>query len=160
MAEKTGEENGDGKPEIKVVDRRSFTTDGRRRDEGPAPPEPPGADPGPGAPRAPGAGKATEGPGFTVADSPEPETPEAIQDASFLNLCVSLYESGFIHLGRSPEGEDTEREPDLEAARGAVEMLEMLVRKTRGNLSGEEKRILERLLAELQMAYVMKVPGA
>lgn len=164
MDEKFGPGQGDEKPEIKIVDRRSFTSDGRRRGADPAgapDQKPPATDDDPvGTPRTEPQGP-IHGPGFTMNRSSETDRSRAGRDAAFLNLCVSLYESGCIHLGVSgAEGATHGEAPDLEAARGAVEMLEMLKRKTLGNLSREEQEILESLLAELQMAYVMKAPGA
>ena len=50
--------------------------------------------------------------------------------------------------------EGPEREPDLEMARYHIDMLETLVEKTKGNLSNEEKKVLENTLYEVQMAYV------
>lgn len=168
MNQNLGPEQGDDKPEIKIVDRRSFTTDGRRRAEG----ESGAAAPEPAAAKDAGAGASPSGPpsketrqpvqgsGFTMNPPGETDRIRAGRDAAFLNLCVSLYESGCIHLGLTGEGAEGEPPRDLEAARGAVEMLEMLKRKTHGNLSEEEQQILDSLLAELQMAYVMKAPGA
>ncbi len=164
MDQKIGPERGDEKPEIKIVDRRSFTSDGRRRGADPAgapDQKPPARDEAP--PKSPRTEpeEPVHGPGFTMNRSSETDRSRAGRDAAFLNLCVSLYESGCIHLGVSgPEGATHDEAPDMEAARGAVEMLEMLKRKTLGNLSREEQEILESLLAELQMAYVMKTPGA
>ncbi len=172
MEQKLGPDPGTDGPEIKIVDRRSFTSDGRRRETDsapqqeppPAPPDPPrggGSRPAGAAPRPAGTDARVHGPGFTMDPSSETERSRAGRDAAFLNLCVSLYESGCIHLGISgPEGQPSGSAPDLDAARGAVEMLEMLKRKTHGNLSREEQEILDSLLAELQMAYVMKAPGA
>ena len=85
---------------------------------------------------------------------------EAATDSAFMNLCVSLYQSGFIHLGLTAEGEAPPHPPDLEAAQGVIEILSMLKRKTQGNLSNEERKILESLLAELQVAWVMKRQGS
>jgi hypothetical protein len=73
---------------------------------------------------------------------------------------VSIYQSGCIHLGLA-EGEEASKEAlDFEAARGTIEMLLALKRKTLGNLSTDEARILETLLAELQMTYALKVSDA
>ena len=150
----TEREEGSKQP-VKVVDRRSFTPDGRRRsaesgetEERPEPEAPP---------TGPVAGE-----GFTM-ESPAGEggpgsTPG--EDPAFLNLVISLYNSGCLLLGLGGEerGEAPAREPDLEAARGTIDLLAALKRKTEGNLSTDESRIIESLLADLQMAYVMKAP--
>jgi hypothetical protein len=50
------------------------------------------------------------------------------------------------------------REPDLEMAKYNIDMLATLEEKTKGNLTEEEKRVLENTLNEVRMAYV-KVAG-
>ena len=54
--------------------------------------------------------------------------------------------------------EGQEREPDLEMAKYNIDMLETLEEKTRGNLTEEEKRVLENTLNQIRMAYV-KIAG-
>jgi hypothetical protein len=154
------------KDTIKVVDRRSFTPDGKPRDpdreeirdtdrQASMPRPEPGAEP------IPGTHGPVVGEGFTMSGDPAGVTgaiPD-IEDVAFVNLIVSLYQSGFIHLGyvEDPDAPGP-HEPDLEGARGAIEMLAMMKRKTKGNLSAEESRVLDGLIAELQMAYAMKAP--
>ena len=43
---------------------------------------------------------------------------------------------------------------DLALARQNIDLLEMLVDKTRGNLSAEEKALLEKLLFEVRLKFV------
>ena len=50
--------------------------------------------------------------------------------------------------------EEQEREPDLEMAKYNIDMLETLQEKTKGNLSEEEKKVLENTLSQVRMAYV------
>ena len=45
---------------------------------------------------------------------------------------------------------------DLPMAKQNIEILEMLEEKTRGNLTGEEERILTQVLADLRDAYDRK----
>jgi len=54
--------------------------------------------------------------------------------------------------------EGQEKEPDLELAKYNIDMLETLEEKTKGNLTEEEKKVLENTLSQLRMAYV-KVAG-
>ena len=54
--------------------------------------------------------------------------------------------------------EGQKKEPDLEMAKYNIDMLETLQEKTKGNLSEEEKKVLENTLNEIRMAYV-KVAG-
>ena len=70
--------------------------------------------------------------------------------AALISMLVTqaLFAMGALKL------EGPEREPDLEMARYHIDMLETLVEKTKGNLSNEEKKVLENTLYEVQMAYV------
>jgi len=149
-------EDRDPKEPIKVTDRRSFTRDGRRRD----PEVEAQAEPHPAAPGDSGGPREVTGEGFTMEPPLHSDESPASQDAAFLNLVVSIYQSGCIHLGLA-DGEQASKEAlDFEAARGTIEMLLALKKKTMGNLSTDEGRILETLLAELQMTYALKVSDA
>jgi len=54
--------------------------------------------------------------------------------------------------------EGQEKKPDLELAKYNIDMLETLEEKTKGNLTEEEKKVLENTLSQVRMAYV-KVAG-
>jgi hypothetical protein len=67
----------------------------------------------------------------------------------------TLFALGLIKMeGESDEGGAV----NLELARFNIEMLDSLVEKTKGNLSDDEKKMLENSLNELRMAYV-KIAG-
>ena len=65
-----------------------------------------------------------------------------------------------MRLGVFGFGEEKEAAPDLPAARHAIDMLAMLVEKTRGNLSLEEQRLIENSLTELRFRYVQAMENA
>ena len=71
----------------------------------------------------------------------------------FSGLIVSLHASALMYLGamQTPEG-DTMR--DMELARQSVDMLRILDEKTRGNLTEDERTLLDKLLYDIQIAYV------
>jgi hypothetical protein len=78
--------------------------------------------------------------------------------ASFEFLVVSLRTQAELQLGLLHLGDEKERPaPDLRTTRHTIEMLAMLEEKTRGNLSLEEKRLLENSLTELRFRYVQAV---
>ncbi len=70
--------------------------------------------------------------------------------AAIISMLVTqtLFALGVIHV------EGQEKQPDFELARYHIDMLETLVEKTKGNLSEEEKEVLENMLSEVRMAYV------
>ena len=74
--------------------------------------------------------------------------------ASFLFLVLSLRAQCEIQLGLMHYGEEEKPEPDLELARHTIDLMAMLLDKTKGNLSLEEHRMLENSLTELRFRYV------
>ena len=74
---------------------------------------------------------------------------------SFVAFVFSLASNAAVHFGDIPDPMTNERRPvDLEAAEQLIEILGMLEEKTRGNLTPEERQLLEQLLYELRMRYV------
>jgi hypothetical protein len=74
--------------------------------------------------------------------------------ASFLFLVLSLRAQCEIQLGLMGYGGPEKPEPDLELARHTIDLLGVLLDKTKGNLSLEEHRMLENSLTELRFRYV------
>lgn len=72
----------------------------------------------------------------------------------FGGFVVSLGTSCLINLGQHKNPETGKREKDLDAARQLIHILEMLQKKTRGNLDEDEGQLLKSLLFDLRMAYV------
>jgi hypothetical protein len=75
------------------------------------------------------------------------------QPMSFDIFVLSLNASALLHLG---EGGDASTH-DLPLARQTIDILAMIEEKTRGNLSGEEERLLHQILFDLRMRYARKV---
>ncbi len=68
---------------------------------------------------------------------------------------LGLASTALIHLGLADNPETgTRSAPDLPAAREMLDVLAMLREKTRGNLTAEEERFFENLLADLRLRYV------
>ena len=86
---------------------------------------------------------------------PEREAPRMpLPPASFLFLVLSLRAQCEIQLGLMHYGAEEKPEPDLELARHSIDLMGMLLDKTKGNLSLEEHRTLENSLTELRFRYV------
>ncbi len=100
--------------------------------------------------------------GFTVIDrrhgasEPEPEPAEApLPGIDFATFVISLGTSALYHLGLVDDPQTGGRaEKNLPLAQQTIDTLEMLERKTRGNLEKEEAQLLENLLYELRMRFV------
>jgi len=77
----------------------------------------------------------------------------ALPPASFSFLVLSLRAQAEMQLGLvSFTGEKPE--PDLDLARHSIDLMGVLVEKTKGNLSIEEQRLLENSLTELRFRFV------
>jgi hypothetical protein len=75
-------------------------------------------------------------------------------DMQFVQLVLSLQTGAMVQMGKiaSPVTGKVERE--LNQARGTIDLLEMLSKKTRGNLVAEEQTLLDRVLYELRLNFV------
>ena len=72
----------------------------------------------------------------------------------FSTFILSLTSSAFYHLGDVADPQSGEKKVDLVAVKQTIDILSMLNEKTIGNLSNDEKKLLEQLVYELQMKYV------
>ena len=74
--------------------------------------------------------------------------------ASFILLVLSLVTQARVCLADMDNPITKKKQMDLEAAKHHIDMLEMLDAKTSGNLSDEEKKLLDSVLYELRLRYV------
>ncbi len=135
--------------QIKVTDKRMFTAEGELREEyrfleteGAA------TEPPPSPPEEPAPAR------------PEPDTealPEAEGEAGpgILDLVGMLAEPVPFYLGEAPMPDGAVRQ-DLRMARMHVDLLDVLRRKTQGNLTAEESSVLEDILHQLKMRFVQR----
>ncbi len=79
---------------------------------------------------------------------------EALPKFDFVMFVVSLGKSALVHLGEEPHPETNRVEPDLDLAKQNIDILELLEEKTRGNLTGDEERVIAQMLFDLRMRYV------
>ena len=74
--------------------------------------------------------------------------------ASFGFLVLSLRTQAEIQLGLVHFGEGEPPEPDLRIARHTIDLMAVLLEKTKGNLTLDEQRLLENSLTELRFRFV------
>jgi len=75
--------------------------------------------------------------------------------ATFEFLVLSLKMQAEVQLGLMYFGEEKDRpEPNLPLARHSIDMLGVLLEKTKGNLATDEHRLLENAITELRFRYV------
>jgi hypothetical protein len=83
-----------------------------------------------------------------------------MSDLTFTTFVISLASSAAIHFGDVPNPETGVRaEPILEGASQMIDILALLDQKTRGNLTAEERQVLEQVLYELRLRYVQATGG-
>lgn len=86
-----------------------------------------------------------------MASKPEP----ALPSIDFATFVVSLSHSVLMHLGEAPDPETAHHiERNLPLARQTIDLLGLLEEKTKGNLTGDEERLLTQVLFDLRMRYV------
>jgi hypothetical protein len=74
---------------------------------------------------------------------------------SFTAFVLSLASTAAIHFGDLPDPLSGQRaEQNLDGAAQMIEILSLLEQKTKGNLTAEERQVLEQLLYELRMRFV------
>jgi hypothetical protein len=74
---------------------------------------------------------------------------------SFTAFVLSLASTAAIHFGDLPDPVSGKAgEPNLEGAAQMIEILGLLDQKTRGNLTAEERQVLEQVLYELRLRFV------
>ena len=159
-------------PNFKVTDRRLFNADGSPRDLPPEEKPEPNVAATPEAAAAPAPAAAHEG-----AATPEPEVPpptteatpeeeeefseedlaDARDPASFVSFVMSIASNAASALGMMEHPVTHQREVDPELGKHWIDILGMLQKKTEGNLTPQERRMLEGLLADLRMQYVSLV---
>ena len=91
-----------------------------------------------------------------MADNDHTEQHEHDDDhISFAAFVLSLAHTAAVHFGDIPDPVSGQRaEPNLPAAQQMIDILSLLEGKTRGNLTAEERQLLDQILYELRLRYV------
>jgi len=88
------------------------------------------------------------------AAGPEGGPVGELPPASMALLVTQWASQALIGLGEAPHPVTNQPQPDLSQAKLAIDMLEMIDVKTQGNLTPEEKQLLDGVLFEMRMKYV------
>lgn len=75
---------------------------------------------------------------------------------TFSTFALSLASSALVQLGEVPDPTSGQIQEDLVLAKHSIDILSMLQEKTAKGLDAEEARLLNGLLYELRMKFVMK----
>ena len=73
---------------------------------------------------------------------------------TFSTFILSLSTSVLINLGELPDPLTNEKDINLPLAQQTIGLIEMLMEKTKGNLTEEEDRLTGNMLYDLRMKYI------
>ena len=91
---------------------------------------------------------------------PEGQPEDALPRVDFTTFILSLSHSALMHLGEAPSPETGTIEENLALARQTIDLLGMLEEKTKGNLTGDEERLIGQILYDLRMRFVERSKSA
>jgi Domain of unknown function (DUF1844) len=94
---------------------------------------------------------------FIMSDDQKPEAArdDHEEPVTFLGFVLSLAATAALHFGDMPDPQTGQPPaPNLEAAAHLIDILALLEQKTRGNLTAEERSVLDQVLYELRLRYV------
>ncbi len=75
-------------------------------------------------------------------------------DIQYFQLVLSLQAAAMQQMGKVANPLTGKVERDMDMAKNSIDMLEMVERKTRGNLSDDERKLIEHVLYELRLNFV------
>ncbi len=87
----------------------------------------------------------------------EPGEQQAEGTERFQGLILSLGTAALSQLGGKQAGE--QHAPDLDQAKQAIDLLEVLQARTKGNLTPDEESLLESVLFDLRMRFLSAARG-
>jgi len=94
-----------------------------------------------------------------------PTAPPVLDDAqtmpqvTFSTFILSLASTALVQLGEVPNPESGRIEQNLALGKHTIDVLDMLRSKTASCLDSEEQRLIDGVLYELRMKYVLKTPS-
>jgi hypothetical protein len=81
-------------------------------------------------------------------------TEETLPTIDFATFIISMSHSALIQLGQAAHPDTGTVESNLSLARQTIDLLGLLEDKTKGNLTGDEERLLTQILYDLRMRCV------
>jgi hypothetical protein len=117
-----------------IKDRRSFDKEGELKEE---------------------KGAGDDGSRKTKEEKREQDTQRIpLPEVNFNSLIFSLSSSALLNMGDIAEPQTGETKKDLPMAKYSIDIISMLQEKTKGNLTEEEHKFLDNILADLRLRYV------
>jgi hypothetical protein len=75
-------------------------------------------------------------------------------EADFATFIYSLNTQALLFLGKIPNPISKKYEKDIGTAKYLIDTIDMLSKKTKGNLDENETKLVENILYDLRMAYI------
>ena len=95
----------------------------------------------------------TERPAESMTDEARPAL---LPKPTFSTFVLSLASSALMQLGEVPDPATGGINPNIPMAKHTIDLLSMLQEKVEKGVDADEKRLIEGLLYELRMKYVLK----
>jgi hypothetical protein len=82
-----------------------------------------------------------------------------LPEINFSSFLLSLSTSALVHLGEVPDPVTQKPDRHLPLAKQTIDLLGMLKEKTQGNLTEDEEKLMDHLLADLRWRYIREAKG-
>jgi len=138
---------------FQVVDKRRFDSSGQERNTDTTPTVQAETSTNPPASERPTPASHDGGTAsnFTMKESPQVDEAESVAFTSFI---MSLATQVLVQIGEMQPPQGMNIPIDLESARQTIDIMTMLQRRTKGNLSAEEVRFMEEVLHSLRVSFI------
>ncbi len=93
---------------------------------------------------------------FSPSESPQAPKEAPPSDPGFLYFISGLGMQALASMGEIPDDSGLTGPIDLDQAKQLIDVIEMLSKKTKGNLSPEEENAFRELLRQLRLKFVQK----
>jgi hypothetical protein len=98
--------------------------------------------------------KPREEPAQSQEEKKDDQAYPPLPEVNFSTFIVSLSTEVLFHLGEIAHPGTGERQKNLPLAKHAIDTLAMIQEKTKGNLTEEERKLLENMLYDLRMWFI------
>ncbi len=89
-----------------------------------------------------------------TSEPPADQDKDELPSIDFATFVLSLSHSALMHLGEVPDPDTNQTVVDLPLAKQNIDILGLLEEKTKGNLTGDEERLLAQVLFDLRQRFV------
>ena len=110
-------------------------------------------------PVSPAANDSQAGETFVMKDGPSPEKTLPAESIDFHTFILSLATGVYLHLGLTPDPSTQKTTVNLPLARQTIDLLALLLEKTKGNLTPDESTLLEHVVTDARLRFVERSSG-